>query len=169
MGKLQKAFTWFEDISSAIFFIVGIGLMLYEVIMRYVFGSPTTWINEISTILVLWSVFLGLSLALRDDHHVSADIIYSLLPAAIRKWVDYFANLMGTVFCVFFVFYSIILVHNLLGSGQTSIETGVPMWLYMLVLPAAGVMFGIRFIEKLWNIHRIDYNQDSESAEVKKS
>lgn len=168
MKHPQKFFTLFEDISSSLFFLAGIGLMLYEVIMRYVFSSPTTWINEISTNLVIWGVFLGLSLALRDDHHVSVDIVYSVLPAPIRKLIDYFANIVGIGFCVFFVIYSLKLLNNLLNSRQVSIETGIPMWVFILILPIAGAMFGIRFLEKLWNIHKYDYRDDSKEQEVKK-
>lgn len=177
MGKAQKILTWFEDIVSILFFIVGMGLMLYEVIMRYVFSHPTTWINEISTSLIIWGVFLGFSLALRDDHHVSADIIYAILPPKARKAMDYFANLVGIVFCIFFVYYSTLLFNNLLHSRQVSIETGIPMWVFMVVLPVSGVMFGIRFIERLWRVHktnyykedadRKDYNNDTVDAEAK--
>jgi C4-dicarboxylate transporter DctQ subunit len=160
MRTAEKILRWFEDFSSILCFVTGMALMLYEVIMRYVFSNPTTWINEISTSLVVWGVFLGLSLALRDNHHVSADILYAIVPAKFRKIMDYFANTVGTIFCIFFVYYSITLVYSLLNSRQVSIETGLPMWIFVAVLPVSGIMFGIRFIERLWGTHKTDYEKE---------
>ncbi|MFD2211570.1 TRAP transporter small permease [Virgibacillus halophilus] len=167
-----KIFGWFEDISTILCFVMGMGLMLYEVIMRYIFSNPTTWINEISTSLVVWGVFLGLSLALRDEHHVSADILYAVLPVKLRRLLDYFANTVGIIFCAFFVYYSTSLVYSLLNSRQISIETGLPMWIFVAILPLSGTLFGIRFIERIWITYRSDYksggnNNDSVEVEEK--
>jgi C4-dicarboxylate transporter DctQ subunit len=167
MKGFRKYFTWFEDIFSSVFLIIGFGLMLYEIIMRYVFDSPTTWINEVSTALVVWSVFLGLSLALRDNRHIGVDLFYAALPRSIRKWIDYFANVLGVVFCIVFTCNALVLIKNMVVSARLSVETEVPLWIYNLVLPIAGVMFMLRFIERIWKIHRSDhYNNTGGGKEL---
>lgn len=152
MSGIKKIYTFLEDFSSAIFLIVGLGLMFYEVIMRYVFDSPTTWINETASILVVWGILFGLSVGLRDNHHISVDIFYAILPKKMQKAVDIFANLVGIGFCIFLTYNGVLLVEHTFESGQVTMDTRTPYWIYYLVIPISGLMFMVRFIDKLVKI-----------------
>ncbi|TCP17902.1 C4-dicarboxylate transporter DctQ subunit [Scopulibacillus darangshiensis] len=154
MRKIYKYYSLFEDLLSGLFMIAGFLLMMYEVIMRYVFNSPTTWINEVSSIIVVWAVLLGLSLTLREGRHISVDLLYVALPRRIQKIFDTFANIVGALFCIFFTNYGIVTVNQAYSTHQLSIETGVPMWIYYVVIPISGVMFLLRFIENIVKIYK---------------
>lgn len=149
MAVIKKIYTFFEDFSSSLFFIVGLLLMFYEVIMRYIFNNPTSWINETASIIVVWGILLGLSVALRDNHHIAVDIFYTILPKKVQKAVDIFANIVGIGFCIFLVYYGVELVLHNFESGQVTMDTRTPYWIYYLVLPISGLMFLIRFFERL--------------------
>lgn len=149
MAVIKKIYTFCEDFSSSLFFIVGLLLMFYEVIMRYIFNNPTSWINETASIIVVWGILLGLSVALRDNHHIAVDIFYTILPKKVQKGVDIFANIVGIGFCIFLVYYGAELVLHNIESGQVTMDTRTPYWIYYLVLPISGLMFLIRFIERL--------------------
>lgn len=161
MSKTNKAYALLEDLSSALFFLAGLGLMFYEVVMRYVFDSPTTWINETASILVAWGILLGLSVGLRDHHHISVDIFYVLMPPLLRKGIDLFANLVCILFCIFFVYNGGVLVLHTLKSGQVTMDTRIPMWIYYTVIPISGLMFMVRFVERLIRAWKTDYRQAS--------
>lgn len=152
LNIIKKIYSLLEDFSSGIFFITGLGLMFYEVLMRYVFDSPTTWINETASIIVVWGILLGLSIGLRDNHHISVDIFYTILPKRIQKIVDIFANLVGISFCIFFIYNGIELVTHTFESGQVTMDTRMPFWIYYLVIPISGLTFMIRFIERIINV-----------------
>ncbi|WP_230474429.1 TRAP transporter small permease [Calidifontibacillus erzurumensis] len=160
---MKKIFTLFEDFFSSLFFLVGLGLMFYEVIMRYVFNDPTTWINETASILVVWGILFGLSVALRDHHHISVDIFYAMLPRRIKKAVDIFANLVGIGFCLFLVFAGIELVSHSFQSGQVTMDTRIPYWIYYLIMPISGLLFLVRFIERLIKVIK---NQNVEGGHL---
>ncbi|BCJ86764.1 TRAP transporter small permease [Effusibacillus dendaii] len=166
MKKGQRGYRLFEDLSSGLFLVTGFLLMFYEVVMRYVFNSPTTWVNEISTMFVVWGVLLGLSLGLRDNHHISVDILYEFLPGKVRRLIDFIANLAGLVFCLFFTYNGIILVGRGIKSSQVSIETGIPIWVYYLVVPISGVMFGIRFLTKIYELRHAPSVEAGKEAET---
>lgn len=50
-------------------------IVVYEIIMRGLFDSPTEWVLEISTYLIIVAGFLGFAVAFRDGAHISVDII----------------------------------------------------------------------------------------------
>jgi len=60
---------------SGIFVLVMGLIVTYEVIMRYVFRSPTIWVLEISIYLTIGSVFLGGGYALKEKMHINVDVI----------------------------------------------------------------------------------------------
>ncbi len=149
MRKFVKVYALFEDILSGIFLISGLALIFYEVIMRYVFNSPTTWIAEISSVMVTWGILFGLTVALRDKHHICVDLLYTLFPKAFQRLIDYFANAVGIVFCTIITWGGITLVQNTIATGQKSMDTGIALWVYYLAIPISGILLVVRFIENV--------------------
>lgn len=164
MGKRNKVYSLIEDILAGLFLIGGLSLIMFEVIMRYIFNSPTTWTTEVSTVMVTWGILLGISVALRDKHHICVDLLYVIVSKPLRKAIDYFAGVIGVLFCVFYIIGGIIIVLQTWQTGQLSMETGMPMWIYYIVIPISGLLLMIRFIDQLneirkerTNIHEVIY------------
>lgn len=154
MKSLKKFWALFEEVSAGTFFFAGITLIFYGVIMRYVFNEPKAWVEEVVRYVIIWGVFLGFSLALRHNQHIQVDIVYDKLPKGAKKVVDLFATLVSISFCVAYTYYGIILVENRFHSGMVSLDVGIPMWIVYLILPISGIMFTMRFIERLVHIVR---------------
>ena len=45
-------------------------------------------------------------------------------------------------------------MENRYTSGMVSLDIGIPMWIVYLVLPLSGILFLLRFVERLVNILR---------------
>ena len=65
-----------------------IGILLCEVIARYVLKSPTVWGHELSTMFFGALGILAGSYTLRHQAHVRSDIIYRLMPNRIQALFD---------------------------------------------------------------------------------
>ncbi len=148
MKAWKKAWALFEDITAGTFFSLGIVLIFYGVLMRYVFNSPKSWIEEISSYSIIWGSLFGISVALRNNHHIQIDMLYDKLPDAAKRWVDLFANAVGIFFSLFYTYYGYLLVAKRYTSGMVSMDVGIPMWIVYMILPISGVMFLLRFIER---------------------
>lgn len=78
--------------------------LLYEVVARYFFASPTSWAHELGT--MLYGSFGILAGAYTHKHrgHVRSEVIYGLFPRKGRALLDILTGLLGLiVFCVFFM------------------------------------------------------------------
>ena len=85
-----------------------VGVLLYagvmfainaQVFMRYVVERPVRWSEELPIVLLTFSVFLMLSLRVKQEDHVSFDLVFNVLPAKAKEVV----NLLAQVFvCVAF-------------------------------------------------------------------
>jgi TRAP-type C4-dicarboxylate transport system permease small subunit len=56
-------------------------LVIAEVFARYLFNSSMSFSNELSRVLFVWTIFLGMPLALSRGRHVGITIVDRILPA----------------------------------------------------------------------------------------
>ena len=57
-------------------------VVIAEVFARYVLGNSMAFSNELSRVLFVWTIFLGMPLALSRGRHVGISILDRLLPEA---------------------------------------------------------------------------------------
>jgi C4-dicarboxylate transporter DctQ subunit len=154
MNRLKKSWALFEDVSAGTFFSIGIALIFYGVLMRYMFNSPKAWVEEVSSYSIVWGALLGISIALRNNHHIQVDMLYDKMSPKMKRVIDIFANLVSLFFCVFYTYYGVLLVLKRSTSGMVSLDVGIPMWIVYLILPISGIMFFARFIERFIHVIR---------------
>jgi len=70
-----------------------IGMIGYEVVMRYAFNAPTTWAFELSTFVYGVHFILGLSYAHKHNSHVAIDVFEAKLPQKPRAVLRIVTNL----------------------------------------------------------------------------
>ena len=166
MRTWKKWWALIEDVLAGSFLVTGLCLILYGVMMRYVFNSPKSWVEEITNYTIIWGALFGVSIALRDGHHIQVDMLYDRLPKKVQRWVRVFSDLMGVLFCLFYTYYGYVLVDKRLESGMISLDVGIPMWLVYLILPISGIMFLMRFLERLVNSLRGKEEEKHDPAAV---
>ena len=65
-----------------------IGALVYEVIGRYVFNSPTMWAYDITYMLTGAMFMLGAAWTLGEDRHVRADFLFNVLSPRWQGVID---------------------------------------------------------------------------------
>ncbi|MBO8167876.1 MAG: TRAP transporter small permease [Thermoanaerobacteraceae bacterium] len=120
--------------------------------MRYVFHTPVNWISEVVRFMVIWGVFIGASVALREDSHIKVDLLFNILPQRLKKVVAVFANAVGLLFSVFLIYQGSKLVFFVMARGQVSFDVGIPMYLVYLAIPIGGILLVFRFVEKIYKV-----------------
>lgn len=72
----------------------------YEVVMRYLFGSPTIWANELSLMVAgIGYLFAGVY-AMQRREHIRITPLYDLAPPALKRFFDLVALLCILTFAV---------------------------------------------------------------------
>lgn len=122
--------------------------------MRYVFNNPQAWVEEVSRYSIIWGTFLGFGMALKHNQHIQVDILYDRLNATGKYIINLVATALSIIFCIIYIYYGWNLVATRFHSGMVSLDMRIPMWIVYLILPISGVLFLLRFIERLVNILR---------------
>ncbi len=107
MKRAEKTFDRLLDI-LAVFSSILICFMLcivcYEVIARYFFNAPTTWVIEISSIILLFTPFLVGGWVLRRDGHVKMEIVLDLFSPKTRVVLKTITSFLAALACLILFF-----------------------------------------------------------------
>jgi TRAP-type mannitol/chloroaromatic compound transport system permease small subunit len=89
---------WTGKISSFLIIVIT-GVILFEIIARYIFARPTTWAFEIS--LGLYGIYVALlgAYVLVTGGHVNVDILYARLSPRTKAGVNLFGWLIFFLWC----------------------------------------------------------------------
>ena len=93
--------TW-DRLNEVIMVLAGIllwGQMVIvniEIVSRYL-GRPTTWVAEISSILILWIPFMIGGWVLRKEAHVKMDLLIERLSPRSRALINFVTSLIGVI------------------------------------------------------------------------
>ena len=145
----DKLLANFEDVLVFICLSFATFLAFVEVILRYVFETSITWSSEIVIVSIIWAVFIGLPITLRKGGHIKVDVVVDLLSGKKKGFVIFLATMVGVLFSLFLFFFSVKYTAFLKESGEVSITTDIPEYLYFLALPVGGFLLSIRYVQEL--------------------
>lgn len=77
--------------------LVMVGVLVYEVIMRYFLGSPTIWAHEFTTMVFGAFAILGASYTLREQAHVRSEVVWGAMPERVQAFCDMIVFALGLV------------------------------------------------------------------------
>ena len=108
LERAGKAFDRILDIltvcaSVLVFFIMFI--ICYDVILRYFFNAPTTWVVEISSIILLFVPFLVGGWVLRREGHVKMDLVLEHLSKKNQTIINTITSIVAAVVCLILAYY----------------------------------------------------------------
>ncbi len=128
---------------------LAMAISVFEVIMRYVFDSPTSWVHETVVFLVATSFSLGGPATLAKNRHIRVRVLYDAVGPGLRVWFDRFNDLVTLGFCVAMSYAAFNMFwrasHNPMGDWQlersgTSWNPPIPALAKGLILFALALM-----------------------------
>ena len=86
------------DLASALCVVAMVGVVAVQILLRYVFGSPLAWADELANWLFVWVIYLGASVLVRYDAHLTVDIVIDRLSPHVNQWRRLLVNLLVLTF-----------------------------------------------------------------------
>lgn len=125
-------------------------LVIVQVVMRYVFGSPLTWSEELARYALVWFVWIAGSYAVRYERHVKFSVLVEAIgrrsPIA-RRVIRVAVLLLWFMFLGTMLWLSIQMIRQQLASGQIASASRLPMYLVYLGLPIGMFLMSFRVIQ----------------------
>jgi TRAP-type C4-dicarboxylate transport system permease small subunit len=87
----------FGDVLAWLFFL-GFAITVYEVLMRYVFRSPTTWVHETTTTLCALGFIFGGAYSMARNEHMRVTTAIERLSPRGRRAGEWLAIACGVIY-----------------------------------------------------------------------
>ena len=146
MNYYNKLVKYSGYLASALFIAIGF-IVSYEVIMRYLFNSPTIWVNEVSRFLQIWATYLALTYSFHKKDFIRITVIYDRLNENGKKILDFISFIFILIFSSFVVYYGWLIAYDSLKVGRTSSTIlDVPSFLTELAIPLCFAFLVLRVI-----------------------
>ncbi len=115
-----------------------VAVVTIEVVLRYIFGLSLIFTEELARYLMVWIVFLGAALAVKDDSHIRINLLVKRLSPRLGQLVRVTAHgLTVLLLMVLAVEGTKILPRQL---DQMCITVGTSMFYFYLAIPVGSVL-----------------------------
>lgn len=139
MKVLKKIYFWFIEIQSWIALaLLGATIVLNacEILQRNLFGKSFYWLQEYSTLMLLWFAMLGMSKIVYDHEDIYVDLFVSKFPAKLKKVVQ-------SVILVIIILFLIVAVRETWGLFLSQKGTRTIIAQYPLQLRSVAILLGM--------------------------
>lgn len=146
MPRLWGKVIGIADFTSALCVVAMVGVVAMQIFLRYVLGHPFVWADELATWLFVWVIYLGASVLVRYDGHLSVDIVTARLSAPVNRWRRLFVNVPILAFLILLLVQTVGLLQKF---GLTpSPAMHVPMAFYFGSAMVFGTIALIEYIRQ---------------------
>lgn len=126
------------------------GLLLFEVFLRYLFSSPTSWTNELGQMLFGAYVVLSGGYVMAHRDHVNVDLLYASFGPRTRAWIDIFTSSMFFLFMAALLYFGSSMGWESIQGLETSYSAwNPPIWPIKAMIPLGTLLLLLQGIAKL--------------------
>ncbi|MBW1997053.1 MAG: TRAP transporter small permease [Deltaproteobacteria bacterium] len=102
---------FFDRIIETLAFLAGVLLSFIlvsvsiEVFMRYFLNRPLQWVIELTEYALLYVTFLGSAWVLKEERHISVDVIVSTMSPRTQAYLGLVGTGIGIVVCLVLIWF----------------------------------------------------------------
>lgn len=158
-------------IENIIKFVIGFSSLvlavvtLLQVISRFILKSPIAWGQDIVRLCFVYLIFWGGAYCVKEKEHLNIDILLTSLKIRTREKMELIISIVLSLFFIFIIYYGYIFTQS--GASQKAPYLNIPMSIYYLSLPTAGILmlfYQIKVI--IMQIKKLKNNEDMEGDQI---
>ena len=171
MTLFGKLFDRLEDAMAASAACLLLAIMLatvVKVVSRALFNHGILGIDQVSGTMMVYVAFLGAAWVLRNEGHITIDLLTSNLSDEGRRKLGIFSSVVGAIACFAITYFAFVATSLSIKRGvMVAAELEIPRALNLWVIPFGCAVMGIEFIRRADRIRKgIERRSDLVAQEV---
>jgi TRAP-type transport system small permease protein len=139
-GSLMQQLVRIYDTGAFICFAAMMACVLLEVVTRNVLHIPTTWAEELSRFMCVWTVFLGSASAWYRGAHIVVDVLPRRLKNLPKKTLVILIQILSGLFLVCVWVGSIQSMFTQFEAKTTAMEISISWFYLALFVGSTGML-----------------------------
>src|SRR5580704_8286460 len=146
-----RALDWLELVLMMICGLLCFGFSLsvmFDIVTRTI-GHPWLWLQEVTSTLFIYAIFIGAAVATRRNDHLYLTAISESMHGTSRIVVEVVTRLvvLGVAVCLIRYGY----LNYLRGFGSFRLPSGTPIASLYAIIPLSGVLIALFTVEQIVN------------------
>ncbi len=138
---------------SALAILAATLIIVEQVLVRYIFRSPTIWQVETAVYLLIAATFLGSAYGLKENAHISIDMFILYLPEGVRRKLELTTMAVAMAFCFFLAYRGAVMWWEAFeGNWRSSSLLSVPLVYPYALIPVGMFLTGLQYIVKIHGV-----------------
>jgi TRAP-type C4-dicarboxylate transport system permease small subunit len=127
----------------------GFSLSVTADIVTRTIGHPWLWLQEVTSTLFIYAIFIGAAVATRRNDHLYLTAVSESMHGASRIVVEIIIRLvvLGVAACLIWFGY----LNYLRGFGSFRLPSGTPIASLYAIIPLSGILIALFTVEQLVN------------------
>jgi C4-dicarboxylate transporter DctM subunit len=147
-GILSLTLNKLGMIGSTIFVCVAV-MVVIEVTARYIFKSPTSWVNEMINYFTIAASFLLFPYTLKEKGHTRVDFITATLSKSSEYLLELFTICLGILFTFVLTWFGAKMVLASYSMGEVSQVLQLPLWIVQIFVPLGSFLMLLQLLKFL--------------------
>jgi TRAP-type C4-dicarboxylate transport system permease small subunit len=137
--------------------------VMFDIITRTI-GHPWLWLQEVTSTLFIYAIFIGAAVATRRNDHLYLTAISESLHGTPRMIVEIIIRMvvLAVAFCLIWFGY----INYLRGFGSFRLPSGTPIASLYAVIPLSAVLIALFTVEQLVNGIRNGFDHPEPEPEL---
>jgi len=147
---LSKLDRYFEEVLCTFFLSVVVGSVLLQVVQRFVFHSASVWAEETAVYGMIFAVYLGATMAVRDRAHIRITLLVSRLPRPLQICSIVLADLLWVGFVIFMIVQTTTYTQLLFKVTYQTPGLGIEQRWIQMFIPVLFCLMLFRILQVYW-------------------
>lgn len=143
---LAKSEDWMILIGSFVLYVM-MGLVIVDVGGRFLFNKPIAGNIELTEMLMVFSIYLGMAYTQREKGHVGMDLFITTVLKGkayhLNNIIINFLSLFINIMIAYYAFNQAIVTYH---NKSTSIYLNIPMWFLPLFVSVGTIFLCLRLL-----------------------
>lgn len=147
MALLRWLERHFEELICCTALVIIAISVFAQVIARYVFQVALHWTEETAAMCMVWAVYIGAALCVRERFHIRIMIGVKSLPEGFGKVIVIAADILWALFCIFMLWVSWDYLYVFWRFPETSPSLGINQFYPQTILVIGYGLMLIRLVQ----------------------
>ncbi|TCK98637.1 C4-dicarboxylate transporter DctQ subunit [Natranaerovirga hydrolytica] len=146
MKKIINYLNRSEEVVASMLLILASLLVFVQAVFRYQFNYSLAWAEEIAQMMIAWFIFIGSSIAVRENAHINMDALVTLISGKAKHILSIIVDLINITFCLIIVIAGIGMISSAIAMGARATSIRIPLYIPYASVPVGVFLMLIRYV-----------------------
>lgn len=148
IDKVDNSLSYIEETALVVALFICMMVLFVNVVLRSCFNFILAFPDELARYLMIYIIYLGMSIAYKKNSQLRLDLLISIFPKA-EKHFNILADMISFVAILTIIVWGFAYTKELFVNKDISSVLELPLYILYGIAPLTGIFMGFRLIRSI--------------------